>query len=224
MSEVYYKAVRPDGASFYDPTFRWLPEGWKSGDPIPADWVVRHPNPGKRIGKDSGAWAEDYLSVATVPTDCTGFQWPCVLLEVEAVGRACLDGDYPNKRRVRAARVLRELSAHEVFGPQGVEVVALLDRAAKLTAEEVEGLSAARDAWDATAWNAAWNAARVAAGVAARGAARVAARDAARDAAGDAAGDAAAIDAAIATLTRDLITSENYDVLMAPWLAVMGDE
>lgn len=25
MSKTYYKAVRPNGASFYDPEFRWLP-------------------------------------------------------------------------------------------------------------------------------------------------------------------------------------------------------
>ena len=191
MSETYYKAVRPTGGSFHDPDFRWLPEGWESGDPIPEDWVVEHPNPGKRIGKDSGAWADEYLSIATVPTDCTGFEWPCVLLGAEAVGQVCRDGQHPNKRRVRAARVLRELPAHEVFGPQGAEVVAILDRAAKLTTEEVENLAAARDAaWDA-AWAAAWAAAR---------------------------------DAAAATLARDLITPEDYDILMAPWLEVMGDE
>ena len=192
MSEVYYKAVRPDGASFHGPTFRWLPEGWKSGNPIPTDWVVRHPNPGAEKG--SGAHASRYLSVATVPTDCTGFRWPCVLLEVEAVDQAYLDDQYPHKRRICAARVIRELPAHEVFGPQGAEVVAILDRAAKLTAEEVQNLAAAWDAARAAAWDAAW-----------------AARDAARD-------------AAVATLARDLITTEHHDLLIGPWRAVMGDE
>ena len=211
MSEVYYKAVRPNGGSFYDPDFRWLPEGWVPGDPIPTDWVVRHPSPGKRIGKHSGAHAGRYLSVATVPTDCTRFQWPCVLLEVEAVGQAYLDDQYPSKRRICAARVIRELPAHEVFGPQGAEVVAILDRAAKLTAGEVENLAAA---WDA-AWDATWDAARVAAW----NAARVAARDAAWDAAW-----VAAWDAVVATLARDLITTEHHDLLIGPWRAVMGDE
>ena len=42
---------------------------------------------------------------------------------------------------------------------------------------------------------------------AARGAARVAARD-----------------AALATLVRDLITPEQYDLLMAPWRTVIGDQ
>ena len=234
---VFYKAIRPNGASFHDPDFRWLPEGWVSGNPIPTDWVVRHPNPGKRIGR-SGTRASEYLSVATVPTDCTGFEWPCVLLEVEAVGRVYLDDYYHHKRRVRAARVIRERPAHEVFGPQGAEVVAILERCGRLTAEEIERLRAARDARltarDArlTARDArltAWVAAR-AAGLAARDAGLTAwltARDAARIAARDAAWDAAQItawNAAIATLTRDLITPEDYNVLMAAWLEVMGDE
>ena len=228
-TEIFYKAVRPNGASFYDLDFRWLPEGWVSGDPIPTDWVVKHPNPGKRLGRNSGARASEYLSIATVPTDCTSFEWPCVLLEVEAVGRACLDGLYwyPNKRRVRAARVLRERPAHEVFGPQGAEVVAILERTGQLTAKEVERLSAA--------WVVARVAAREAARIAAWEAARKTSRDAAWNAAweatreatrGDARGTARAVsrDAAVATLSRDLISTEDYNVLVAPWLAVMGDE
>ena len=46
-----------------------------------------------------------------------------------------------------------------------------------------------------------------------------AAWDAARDAA-----RAAARDAALATLVRDLITPEQYDLLMAPWRTVIGDQ
>ena len=41
---TYYKAVRPNGCSFYDSMFRWLPDGWQSGDPVPADLVVEHPD------------------------------------------------------------------------------------------------------------------------------------------------------------------------------------
>lgn len=29
---IYYKAVRPDGTSFHDSTFRWLPP---AGEPLP---------------------------------------------------------------------------------------------------------------------------------------------------------------------------------------------
>ena len=223
MSEIFYKAVRPNGASFYDLDFRWLPEGWVSGDPIPTDWVVKHPNPGKRLGRNSGARASEYLSIATVPTNCTNFQWPCVLLEVEALGRACLDDDYPNERRVRAARVIRELPAHEVFGPQGAEVVAILDRAAKLTTEEVENLAAAWNAARGAARSDARHAARDEARHAARDAAQVAARGTGRHAAWDAAWGAAH-DAALATLARDLIPTEHHDLLIGAWRTVMGDE
>ena len=34
----------------------------------------------------------------------------------------------------------------------------------------------------------------------------------------------AAHDAALATLVRDLITPEQYDLLMAPWRTVIGDQ
>lgn len=221
MSETYYKAVRPNGGSFHDPEFRWLPEGWGSGDPIPMGWVVEHPNPGERIEKDSGARANEYLSVATVPTDCTGFEWPCVLLEVQAVGRACLDSYYPNKRRVRGARIIRELPAHEAFGPQGAEVVAILYRAVRLTTDEVEKLSDAQ--WSNqgsvlyAARNAEWRA-----GASSREAARTASRKVVQNTVGDAAWPFVR-DAIFATLNRDLIGSEQHELLMAPWRAVIGD-
>ena len=160
MTVTFFKAVRPDGGSFHDPTFRWLPE---DGVIPEGGWLVEHPAPAGRIGKSSGASASGYLSVATVPTDCTGFRWPCRLLEVEPVGRACLDDFYASKRRVRAARVLRELDPRLALGPQGEQVAALIERAGRLTPDEKRRL--------------------VAAWVAARGAARDAARGAARDAA-----------------------------------------
>ena len=39
MSGVYYKAVRPDGNSFSDSSFRWIPET----GPV-ASIVVEHPD------------------------------------------------------------------------------------------------------------------------------------------------------------------------------------
>ena len=59
--------------------------------------------------------------------------------------------------------------------------------------------------------DAAWAAARDAAWDAAHAAARYAAWAAARD-------------AALATLVRDLITPKQYDLLMAPWRTVIGDQ
>ena len=139
---TYYKAVRPDGTDFHSASFVWVP-----ADGIPkGGWLVTHPNPGERIGRRSGADASQYLSVATVPTDCTGFRWPCRLIQVQAVGRAFLDGKYPNKRRVRAARVIAELPAWQALGPQGEQVAALIVRVQTLTGDELDCLDAA---WDA---------------------------------------------------------------------------
>ena len=169
MTTTYYKAVRPDGTSFYDPDFRWVPE---SG--LIEGVVVTHPAP--HDANPSG-----WLSVATVPTDCTGMGWPCRLLAVEPVEgnpvTAPLD-DLPHKRAASAWRVVRELPATDALGPQGVEVAAIIERASRLTPDEVRRLSAA------------WTAARA---------------------------------AAWAALTRDLITTEQYDTLMAPWREVIGN-
>ena len=206
MTVTFFKAVRPDGGSFHDPTFRWLPE---DGVIPEGGWLVEHPEPAGRIGKSSGASASDYLSVATVPTDCTGFRWPCRLLEVEPVGRACLDTFHDSKRRVRAARVLRELDPHLALGPQGEQVAALIERAGRLTSDEKRRLAAAWGAARDAAWAAAWAAARDAAW----GAAWNAARDAAR---------AATRDAALGLVTRDLISAAHYALLAKPWASVIG--
>ena len=110
----------------------------------------------------------------------------------------------------------------ETFGPQWVEIVALVRRAAVLTEAEASRLVAARYA----AWNAAWNAARVAARVAARDAAWNAACNAAWNAAGDDASDVA-VYTATTLVVRDLIgqhgyTQDHYDALTWPWRQVIG--
>lgn len=210
MTATFFKAVRPDGGSFHDPTFRWLPEDGV----IPEEgWLVEHPSPAARIGRGSGASASGYLSVATVATDCTGVQWPCRLLEVEPVGRACLDNLYPSKRRVRAARVVRELDPRLAFGPQGEHVAALIERAGRLTVDEEHRASAARvTAGDSgAAWYAAWRADTT----------RCAAWEATREA--ELVGAWAAVcDAALGLITRDLISTAHYDTLTRPWVSVIG--
>ena len=197
MTTTYYKAVRPDGTSFHDPDFRWVPEF----GPVKGV-VVTHPAP---HDEDPSGW----LSVATVPTDCTGMRWPCRLLTVEPVEghlvTAPLDA-LPHKRAASAWRVVGELPATDALGPQGVEVAAIIERASRLTPDEIARLraaawAAARGAAKVAAWDAAWAAARVAAKVAAW---------------------AAAWDAIFATLTRDLITTEQYDTLMGPWRLVIS--
>ena len=199
---TYYKATRPDGTDFRTGTIDYG-AALLTGEP------VTHP------AFDRKAGAESYLSVSVAASDCTGFSWPCRLFRVEPVGRAYKVGDdLPNKRSVRALVVAEELPAWEAFGPNGEAVVAVIDRARLLTRDEVERLYAARYAARAAraAWDAAW-AARVAR--AARDAAWAAAWDAARDA-------RVAWDAALAELARDLITTEQYDLLIGPWRSVVG--
>ena len=166
---TYFKAVRPDGTSFHDPKFRWVPVA----GPVEGI-IVTHPHP---HDDDPSGW----LSVATAPTDCTGMEWPCRLLEVEPVEghpvTAPLAG-LPNKRAASAWQVVGELPATDALGPQGAEVAAIIERASRMTHAEAVDLDAV--------WTAAW-------------------------------------DALMATLTRDLITTEQYDTLMAPWREVIGN-
>ena len=196
----YYKATRPDGTDFYTGTVDYG-AALASGDTIRLDSdETEFPGPG-------------WLHLATVPTECDGMTWPCRLFEVEPVGDVHHDEDHPHKIGCREVRVLRELPAHEAFGPQGEQVAALIERARCLTAAEIKRLHAAGDA--------AWDAARAAAWYAARAAARYAAWDAARAAAGYAAGYAAG-DAAWSLVARDLISAEHYTALTGPWRSALG--
>ena len=148
----YFKAVHMDGTDFYTGIVRWLPP---VGEPLPeGGLIVQHPTARKRTTGD----AAHYLSVATVPTDCTGMEWPCRLARVERTRAAVWQPDpdgLPNKAASWQWRVVEELDATLTLGPQGREVAALIERAARLTGDEVARL--------ATAWDAARGAARDAA-------------------------------------------------------------
>ena len=197
---TYWKAVRPDGTDFHTGTVQWAPPAGHVGE-----WLVRHPT-----ASVIGDGASGYLSVASVPTDCTGMGWPCRLLEVEAVGEVTTPNlALPHKRAGVAFRVLREARATEALGPQGEHVAALIRSIPDITRSAAERL--------ALAWDAAWDVARYVA----RAATRDAAWDAARAAAWYAAWDAAR-DVALALLVRDLITTEHYDTLTRPWRTAIG--
>ena len=223
---TYFKAVRMDGTDFYTGIVRWLPP---IGEPLPeGGLIVRHPTARKRTTGN----AVRYLSVATVPTDCTGMEWPCRLARVERTRAAVWQPEpdaLPNKAASWQWRVVEELDATLTLGPQGREVAALIGRAARLTGDEVARLATAWYAEEGAAGDAAWyaeeGAARYAARYAARdaagGAARYAAKCAARYAARDAA-KYAARDAARALTVRDLISTECYDTLTRPWASVIG--
>ena len=209
---TYFKAVRPNGASFHDPSFMWATE---------VGGVTYHPTHGKSGNTSTAA---GYLSVSTTATDCTGMRWPCRLLEVEPVGEVFTPdpAGLPNKRAGLVFRTVRELPAHEVFGPSGEYVVALVERCSRLTPEEAERFYAVRrGAGRGAGRDAVWNAVRNAARNAAWNAVRNAVRNAARNAAWD-----AAWDAAWALLVRDLIgdtfTQAHYDTLTMPWRTTIG--
>ena len=201
---TYWKAVRPDGTDFHTGTVQWAPPAGHVGE-----WLVRHPT-----ASVIGDGASGYLSVASVPTDCTGMEWPCRLLEVEAVGEVTTPNlALPHKRAGLTFRVLRETPATEALGPQGEHVAALIRSIPDITRTPTARFSlardatwyAARDAVRAAAWAAAWNAVR----------------DAVRDATWDAAWNAAR-DATLALLVRDIITTEHYDALTSPWRTAIG--
>ena len=240
MNRTYFKATRPDGTDFHTGKVHWLPD---DGAPIPeGGWLVEHPHPG-----EVGIWdAAFYLSASTVETDCTGFQWPARLLLVEPVGAVWTPhpDSFPHKRAAHAWRVVEELPAWRLFGPQGREVAAIIDRAEHLTGAQIEDLTAAWSAAQYPARVAALDAALGAARDAARDVARVAARGAARHAAWDVtwvavlgatygAAYGAAQDSALSTahgardvvlgwLVKDLISDEHFRTLTGPWEQVMG--
>ena len=142
---TYYKAIRPDGTDFYTGTVQWAPE---SGD-IPAEGiVVTHPT--------STKWEfghKTHLCASTSPTGCTGFEWPCRLLEVEPVSE--VHEHEGCKVSALSWRVVRELPAMQALGPQGAAVAALIDGLRRLDAEALARLADARYA----AWYAARDAA-----------------------------------------------------------------
>ena len=187
---TFYKATRPDGTDFHTGLVDYG-AALASGEP------VVHPTADVR-----SATPRMYLSVSTSAADCTGFRWPCRLFAVEPVDPWTPHAtDLPNKRACLSLRVVEELPAWQVFGPNGERVVAVIDRASRLTPAEVDRLVAAWDAARAAAWDAAWDASRAAA------------RDAAR----------AASRAAVAETVRDLITPEQYELLTGPWNTVIAD-
>ena len=228
---TFYKATRPDGTDFYSGTVRYE--------------VGKRVRPRDRVPRERARLCgPGMLHSATVPTETLvgGSSWPCRLFVVEGNPVAGLDERHPHKAGFRELRVVEELPAWQVFGPQGEDVVALIERAGRLTADEMQRFAqvgtpifgtavykaeekaraAARDAVDAAryaAWIAARHAAEAAAGETRLGgstssAARGAAWGAARDAAGD---------AAMVLVARDLISDEDFRTLYGPWESVIGE-
>ena len=159
---TYWKATRLNGTDFHTGTVDYA-AALESGVPVTAPVIG--------LANDHSFPGPKWLHLATVPTECVGMSWPCRLFEVEPADD--LGGDRPrheHKVGATAVRVLAEVDAHVALGPQGVQVAALIERCATLTADDVRRLDATRDAT-----RDAWGAAR-----ATRDAARYAARQLAR--------------------------------------------
>ena len=233
----YYKSVRLNGTDFHTGETRWAPPEGHEGP-----WIVYHPSGRQEV---PSTHPRDFLSVATVPTDCSGMAWPCRLLQVRPVEGypVATPGEkrFPNRVAATAWEVVAELDPRLALGPQAGQLLALLDTAERLTGDKLRELAAAwkatwnaaRDAavdvvWDAAGnvvYDVAWNAARDAAGNATWNAARDAAVDAVWDAAVDVVWDAAgnaAYDAAEALVVRDLLPQEHYETLTRPWRTAVG--
>jgi hypothetical protein len=128
---TYWKATRTDGTDFNTGTIDYAAA---LGTGVP----VVHPGGGTSLTD-----AADYLSVSTSPADCTGFRWPCRLFVVEPDAPwTPHERELPNKRACRSLLVVEELPAWQVFGPQGEAVVAVIERASRLTGDEVVRLDA----------------------------------------------------------------------------------
>ena len=102
------------------------------------------------------------------------------------------------------------------YGPNSAQVEALLEKIKTITPEQAKALDAPWDApWKAV-WGAAWVAVREAALEAALEAAWVAVREAALEAA-----LVAVWDAVLVTVTKDLISEDDFNILYGPWASVM---
>lgn len=161
----------------------WLQGGWGDDDQMCLHGAIRRcsPQPGdafiiEQVANRFG-WGTDW-------NDSKDTNWTMV------------------RERIVAGIEVTDAMLADTFGPQWEAMVALVRRAAVLTADEAHQLAAAWDAAGAQAGDAAWAAAWDAAGVDAR-------------------------DAARALALRDLIgqhgfTQGHYDLLTRPWATVIG--
>ena len=214
---VFYKAVRPNGKDFHTGTVDYGKAAKSKSKTIT--------HPAARSGSTS---ADKYFSVATVATDCTGFSWPARLFEVEAIGEPWTPhaGNMPNKRAVSGMKILRELPAWQVFGPEGELIVAIITRFNALTdAERVALRTEYMKTYD-TFW-------ATESAVASDGRADRAGLGAARYAFDVQlvgwVGDCAACGAALAVLIRphigtgkDQFSQSEYDTLARAWRKIIG--
>ena len=192
----YYKATRPDGTDFRTGTINYA-------DALATGEIIRHP------AKPIRDLPWTYLSVSTAPADCTGMDWPCRLFRVEPIGRTAKATNLPNKRACSALRVVEELPAWQALGPNGQQVAAIIKQACAITREQANQLV---EPWTPERDQALVSLSRAA----------VASRTAAC-AACEGWGMRGARVVAVAYVVRDLIAPEQFQLLTAQWLSVMGE-
>lgn len=210
---TFYKAVRMDGTSFIDAR-----TPWQVGRITRIDGERRSHLCARGILHASDALGET-LGSGT---------WPCRLFVVEP--RSHLVVRNHHIVGAHAWKVVAELPAWQVFGPQGEQVAAVIERSITLTADEAQRLGTARGVSKPGTIKMAWSTGRTAAKVAARTGAWDAAWRSAWDAGRGAANDAlrmAARDetrgAAQALVVRDVLAVAHFDVLYGPWHEALGD-
>jgi hypothetical protein len=228
-TQLFYKATRPNGTDFYTGTIDYA-AALQTGASI---WK---PGRFKRFPNNPEFCTSDVLHASDAPAETlVGGQWPCRLFEV--TGKPVAQEGH--KFGFQRLKVERELPAWQALGPNGERVVAVIDRASRLTSDEIEALAAT---WDATAtpsvarddaWKASWGGTWYVARDAARDIAWDAARDAALSAAwtvarplrpaARAAAGSVTRSAALAEIVADLISSQQYQLLAGPWLSVIGE-
>lgn len=199
---TYYKATQPNGTDFFSGTIDYA-AALKSGEPL------------KRLTSADGRYAcctpTVYHAADTPSETLIGGWWPCRLFRV--AGRPVAREGH--KLGFRSLRVVEEVEAWQALGPNGREIVALIDQALALTRADIGKLRDTRDITQNVARNIAWKAARDASREAAWSGARDAAWGTLRSLPGNVVGDAAQ-----ALVVKDLISSECFDTLYGPWRSV----
>ena len=147
---MFYKATRPDGTDFYTGTIDYA-AALETGKRVrPREWTRQQVTiSGERFGEWTTC-SPGVLHASDAPAETLiGGGWPCRLFVVE--GNPVIEAN-GHKYGFRQLHVTAELPAWQALGPNGQQVVALIERARILTATELDGLAAARVA----AWAAAW--------------------------------------------------------------------
>jgi hypothetical protein len=205
-----YKASRPNGTDFYTGKIDYAAA-------LKSKKSLKHPRPGS-VGSPDAA---GYISVATLTTDCTSFQWPARLFEVEIVGESWTpSSSMPNKRAGHELKVVRELPAWQLFGPRGESIVAIIDAGASSYQERVRRSRLRPVNWS-SAYNNLWSV--VNDGRAYRASLR-AALGALCVRLGGFSDGRTAYGAALAVLLRDLLDPTDFTTLVAPYADVLTPE